>query len=143
MGDDDEAVVAKRQKLREQIKANLVAAAAAGIELEGKDIFSRLFSWRRLSQLLLCYGSNYRFSFIEAPLTIAMLCPNLYIQPYKGFLEYQYVVTQDFIFALTETGSEDDGATEMSEDDFFLAGSEDNADADDEWTDKTSRHVFI
>ena len=30
----------------------------------------------------------------------------------------------------------------MSEDDFFLAGSDDNADADDEWTDKTSRHIF-
>jgi hypothetical protein len=30
----------------------------------------------------------------------------------------------------------------MSEDDFFLVGSDDNADADDEWTDKTSRHAF-
>ena len=88
MADDDEDVVAKRKKLREQIKANLVAAAAAGIELEGKHMFSRLFSWRRLSQLLLRYGSNYRFSFIEASLTIAMLCPILYIQLYEGFLEY-------------------------------------------------------
>lgn len=52
------------------------------------------------------------------------------------------VIAEEFVFGLTETGSDDDGATEMSEDDFFLVGSDDNADADDEWTDKTSRHAF-
>ncbi|XLR53872.1 hypothetical protein S83_004544, partial [Arachis hypogaea] len=36
------------------------------------------------------------------------------------------------------TGSEDDGLLDLSEDDFFLAGSSsDEADADDEWTDKS------
>jgi hypothetical protein len=50
MGNDDEEVVSKRQKLREQIKANIVAAAAAGIDLEGKDSFQvclslSLYSW--------------------------------------------------------------------------------------------------
>lgn len=73
MGDDDENVIAQRNKLRDQIKANLAAAAASGVDLE-------------------------------------------------------------------ETGSEDDGAMDMSEDDFFLVGSSsDDADADDEWTDKSSR----
>lgn len=48
------------------------------------------------------------------------------------------------IFLLTETGSEDDGLLDLSEDDFFLSGSSsDEADADDEWTtDKSTRHVF-
>ncbi|XP_057426820.1 rRNA-processing protein EFG1 isoform X3 [Lotus japonicus] len=41
---------------------------------------------------------------------------------------------------LEETGSEDDGLLDLSEDDFFLAGSSsDEADADDEWTDKSTR----
>ncbi|XLS47799.1 hypothetical protein HN51_022157 [Arachis hypogaea] len=39
---------------------------------------------------------------------------------------------------MVETGSEDDGLLDLSEDDFFLAGSSsDEADADDEWTDKS------
>lgn len=72
-GGDDELVIAQRNKLRGQIKANLATAAASGVELE-------------------------------------------------------------------ETGSEDDGTLDMSEDEFFLAGSSsDDADADDEWTDKSSR----
>lgn len=41
---------------------------------------------------------------------------------------------------LEETGSEDDGHLDPSEDDFFLVGSSsDDADADDEWTDKSAR----
>lgn len=41
---------------------------------------------------------------------------------------------------LEETGSEDDGLLDVSEDDFFLAGSSsDEADADDEWTDRSAR----
>lgn len=72
-GGDDRIVVEQRNKLRGQIKANLAAAAAAGVEPE-------------------------------------------------------------------ETGSEDDGALDESEDEFFLAGSSsDDADADDEWTDMSSR----
>ncbi|KAL2994520.1 hypothetical protein AAZX31_10G169600 [Glycine max] len=43
---------------------------------------------------------------------------------------------------LEETGSEDDGLLDLSDDDFFLAGSSsDEADADDEWTDKSARSV--
>ncbi|XP_012569811.1 uncharacterized protein [Cicer arietinum] len=39
---------------------------------------------------------------------------------------------------LEETGSEDDGHLDLTDDDFFLAGSSsDEADADDEWTDKS------
>ncbi|KAI5061982.1 hypothetical protein GOP47_0022521 [Adiantum capillus-veneris] len=72
-GGDDQVIVDQRNKLRDQIKANLAAAAAAGVEPE-------------------------------------------------------------------ETGSEDDGAIDLSEDEFFLAGSSsDDADADDEWTDMSSR----
>ncbi|KAK4258071.1 hypothetical protein QN277_007575 [Acacia crassicarpa] len=41
---------------------------------------------------------------------------------------------------LEETGSEDDGLLDLSEDDFFLGGSSsDEAEADDEWTDKSTR----
>lgn len=69
-GSDDSDMVDRRNKLRKQIKANLVAAAASGKDLE-------------------------------------------------------------------ETGSEDDGLLEGSEDEFFL--SSDDADADDEWTDKSTR----
>ncbi|KAB1218078.1 hypothetical protein CJ030_MR3G014512 [Morella rubra] len=72
-GDENSDIVDRRNKLRKQIKANLVAAAASGKDLE-------------------------------------------------------------------ETGSEDDGLMDLSEDDFFLAGSSsDEADADDEWTDKSTR----
>ncbi|CAL1396495.1 unnamed protein product [Linum trigynum] len=72
-GGDDSEVLDKRNGLRKQIKANLIAAAANGKDLE-------------------------------------------------------------------ETGSEDDGLLDLSEDDFFLAGSSsDEADADDEWTDKSTR----
>ncbi|KAH7424647.1 hypothetical protein KP509_11G017500 [Ceratopteris richardii] len=70
---EDQASIDQRNKLRSQIKANLAAAAASGVEPE-------------------------------------------------------------------ETGSEDDGALDTSEDEFFLAGSSsDDADADDEWTDMSSR----
>ncbi|GER25486.1 rRNA-processing protein efg1 [Striga asiatica] len=73
MGGDDTDIVEKRNSLRKQIKANLVAAAASGKDLE-------------------------------------------------------------------ETGSEDDGLLDPSDDDFFLHGSSsDEADADDEWTDKSAR----
>ncbi|GKU85843.1 hypothetical protein SLEP1_g460 [Rubroshorea leprosula] len=69
----DSNMVDRRNRLRKQIKANLIAAAASGKDLE-------------------------------------------------------------------ETGSEDDGLLDMSEDDFFLSGSSsDEADADDEWTDKSAR----
>ncbi|KAJ7522335.1 hypothetical protein O6H91_18G007200 [Diphasiastrum complanatum] len=41
---------------------------------------------------------------------------------------------------LEETGSDDDEAMDLSESDFFMAGSSsDDADADDEWTDKSPR----
>lgn len=43
---------------------------------------------------------------------------------------------------MTETGSEDDGLLDLSEDDFFLAGSSsDEAEADDEWTDRSARYT--
>lgn len=43
---------------------------------------------------------------------------------------------------LAETASDDD-ALDVSEDDFFLSGSSsDEAEADDEWTDKSTRYVF-
>jgi hypothetical protein len=72
MGKDDPEVKLKRDQLRERIKHNLLAAAAAGHDLE-------------------------------------------------------------------ETGSDEEGM-DMSEDDFFMAGSSgDDADADDEWTDKSPR----
>ncbi|KAK1592664.1 hypothetical protein Q3G72_028448 [Acer saccharum] len=72
-GGDDSDMVDRRNKLRKQIKANLIAAAGSGKDLE-------------------------------------------------------------------ETGSEDDGLLDLSDDDFFLDGSSsDEADADDEWTDKSTR----
>ncbi|KAL5782749.1 hypothetical protein ACOSP7_007778 [Xanthoceras sorbifolium] len=72
-GGDDSDMVDRRNKLRKQIKANLIAAAGSGKDLE-------------------------------------------------------------------ETGSEDDGLLDLSDDDFFLTGSSsDEADADDEWTDKSTR----
>lgn len=72
-GGDDSDMVDRRNRLRKQIKANLIAAAASGKDLE-------------------------------------------------------------------ETGSEDDGLLDLSDDDFFLTGSSsDEADADDEWTDKSTR----
>lgn len=40
---------------------------------------------------------------------------------------------------LTETGSEDDGLLDLSDDDFFESGSSSD-DADDEWTDKSARY---
>ncbi|KAK6161469.1 hypothetical protein DH2020_004850 [Rehmannia glutinosa] len=73
IGGDETEIVEKRNSLRKQIKANLIAAAASGKDLE-------------------------------------------------------------------ETGSEDDGLLDQSDDDFFLHGSSsDEADADDEWTDKSAR----
>ncbi|KAL2922684.1 rRNA-processing protein efg1 [Bienertia sinuspersici] len=72
-GDDNRDLVDRRNGLRKQIKANLVAAAASGKDLE-------------------------------------------------------------------ETGSEDDGLADLSDDDFFLSGcSSDEADADDELTDISAR----
>ncbi|XP_027366206.1 rRNA-processing protein EFG1-like isoform X3 [Abrus precatorius] len=72
-GGDDSEIVDRRNGLRKQIEARLIAAAASGKDLE-------------------------------------------------------------------ETGSEDDGLLDLSDDDFFLAGSSsDEADADDEWTDKSTR----
>ncbi|XP_058105461.1 rRNA-processing protein EFG1-like [Magnolia sinica] len=73
MGGDSSEMVDRRNRLRKQIKDNIMAAAASGKDLE-------------------------------------------------------------------ETGSEDDGILDMSEDDFFMSGSSsDEADADDEWTDKSTR----
>jgi len=43
----------------------------------------------------------------------------------------------------TETASDDD-ALDMSDDDFFLSGSSsDEAEADDEWTDKSTRYAVL
>ncbi|MBA0856848.1 hypothetical protein Goshw_003872 [Gossypium schwendimanii] len=71
-GGDGLDLIDRRNRLRKQIKANLVAAAASGKDLE-------------------------------------------------------------------ETGSEDDGLLDLSDDDFFLTGSSsEEADADDEWTESTS-----
>lgn len=36
MGNEDQEVVTKRSELRERIRANLLAAAAAGLDLEGQ-----------------------------------------------------------------------------------------------------------
>ncbi|KAE8726170.1 hypothetical protein F3Y22_tig00007372pilonHSYRG00003 [Hibiscus syriacus] len=70
-GGDDSEIIDRRNRLRKQIKSNLVAAAASGRDLE-------------------------------------------------------------------ETGSEDDGLLDLSDDDFFLSGSSsEEADADDEWTEST------
>ncbi|MBA0712713.1 hypothetical protein Golax_011795 [Gossypium laxum] len=70
-GGDGSDLIDRRNRLRKQIKANLVAAAASGKDLE-------------------------------------------------------------------ETGSEDDGLLDLSDDDFFLTGSSsEEADADDEWTEST------
>ncbi|GAB2294603.1 hypothetical protein Dimus_028802, partial [Dionaea muscipula] len=70
-GGEDAETIDRRNRLRKQIKANIVAAAASGKDLE-------------------------------------------------------------------ETGSEDDGLLDLSDDDFFAAGtSSDEADADDELTDKS------
>jgi hypothetical protein len=45
-----------------------------------------------------------------------------------------------FCATVTETYSEDDGLLDLSDDDFFLPGSSsDEADADDELTDKSTR----
>jgi hypothetical protein len=41
MGKDDEELVKKRMELRERIKANLLAAAAAGLDLEGSSSLTR------------------------------------------------------------------------------------------------------
>ncbi|VVA89913.1 unnamed protein product [Arabis nemorensis] len=72
-GGDDLEVAERRSKLRKQIKANIIVAAASGKELE-------------------------------------------------------------------ETGSEDDGLLDLSDDDFFVNGSSsEEADADDEWTDKSTK----
>ncbi|KAL8128885.1 hypothetical protein V2J09_018040 [Rumex salicifolius] len=69
---EDADIVDSRNKLRKQIKANLVAAAASGKDLE-------------------------------------------------------------------ETGSEDDGLLDLTDDDFFAGSSSDEGDADDELTDKSAR----
>ncbi|XP_074590485.1 uncharacterized protein LOC141846363 [Curcuma longa] len=72
VGGDNPAIADKRNKLRQQVKSNLIAAAASGKDLE-------------------------------------------------------------------ETASDDD-ALDVSEDDFFLSGSStDEAEADDEWTDRSTR----
>ncbi|KAG4179578.1 hypothetical protein ERO13_A10G114500v2 [Gossypium hirsutum] len=76
-GGDDSDIVDRRNRLRKQIKANLIAAAASGKDME-------------------------------------------------------------------ETGSEDDGLLDLSDDDFFLTGtSSDEADADDEWTDKSTSQTCM
>ncbi|CAN7043149.1 unnamed protein product, partial [Brassica rapa subsp. trilocularis] len=74
-GAEDSEVIERRSKMRKQIKANIIVAAASGKELE-------------------------------------------------------------------ETGSEDDGLLELSDDDFFDKGSSsDEADADDELTDKSTKEA--
>ncbi|BAT94806.1 hypothetical protein VIGAN_08144600 [Vigna angularis var. angularis] len=64
----------------------------------------------------------------------------LYTFKYATFVFDQ--MSTRFRAAVAETGSEDDGLLDLSDDDFFLAGSSsDEADADDEWTDKSARSV--
>ena len=60
-----------------------------------------------------------------------------------GWTLYAHWTNGLFGLLLTETGSEDDGLLDLSEDDFFLTGSSsDEADADDEWTDKSTRYTI-
>ena len=64
---------------------------------------------------------------------------------FSGWVDFFCAHQTDGLFGLplTETGSEDDGLLDLSEDDFFLSGSSsDEADADDEWTDKSTRYTF-
>lgn len=50
------------------------------------------------------------------------------------------IMSTKFRATVAETGSEDDGLLDLSDDDFFVAGSSsDEADADDELTDKSAR----
>lgn len=55
------------------------------------------------------------------------------------FLVYYYLSCFSFI----ETGSDDDGNIDVSEDDFFMDGSSSDEDADDEWTDKSARYNVL
>ncbi|CAL5395368.1 unnamed protein product [Camellia sinensis] len=104
MGGDDTDIVDRRNRLRKQIKANIIAAAASGKDLE---------AWA------LEYSDHWLFSF------------SAIIANPKGVKSTQ---------GHGETGSEDDGLLDLSEDDFFLTGSSsDEADADDEWTDKSTK----
>lgn len=58
----------------------------------------------------------------------------------RGLIKANLAAAASSGVELEETGSEDDGALDVSEDEFFLAGSSsDDADADDEWTDMSSR----
>ncbi|KAG6766182.1 hypothetical protein POTOM_030251 [Populus tomentosa] len=110
-GGDDSDIVDRRNRLRKQIKANLVAAAASGKDLEGLKLNE------------------------QAPTNNAFHIT-------KGFVDYTPVHAVYLLIHshYSETGSEDDGLLDLSEDDFFLAGtSSDEADADDEWTDKSTR----
>nr|POF22596.1 rrna-processing protein efg1 [Quercus suber] len=117
-GGDGSDIVDSRNKLRKQIKANLVAAAASGKDLE--ETGSEDDGLLDLSEddFFLSGSSSDEADADD---------------------EWTDKSTRYLSLSL-KTGSEDDGLLDLSEDDFFLSGSSsDEADADDEWTDKSTR----
>ncbi|KAE9453070.1 hypothetical protein C3L33_15027, partial [Rhododendron williamsianum] len=101
MGGDETDMVDRRNRLRKQIKANIIAAAASGKDLEALDFPSA-------------------------------------VRPTSASISWK--IGGLFSLHAQRDRSEDDGLLDLSEDDFFLAGSSsDEAEADDEWTDRSAR----
>lgn len=71
-----------------------------------------------------------------------VLCTKLTLNTSVCYSWLLFICKIDVFVLVTETGSEDDGLLDPSEDDFFVNGSSsDEADADDEWTDKSARYL--
>ncbi|KAF3778071.1 rRNA-processing protein [Nymphaea thermarum] len=120
MGSDNPEIVEKRNRMRKLIKANLLAAAASGKDIEGCIHFltgycSYAYIWFTLSPLIVLLFITFYVCIFQSP----------------GI---------EKLHSCTETGSDEDGPLDVSEDDFFLSGSSsDEVEADDEWTDKSTR----
>lgn len=70
------------------------------------------------------------------------ICPHNLLLFGSTLSKYMFLPKPFLLICPTETGSEDDGLLDLSEDDFFLSGSSsDEANADDEWTDKSTRYL--
>ncbi|GAB4843288.1 hypothetical protein Ancab_013253, partial [Ancistrocladus abbreviatus] len=123
---EDAEIVDRIKRFWKLIKTNLIAAASGGKDLEGAFFpVDEIVLWSFPSMVLPCWGWCH-----------GLVDDLLKLNAFFGLNHPDF-----YVLNLSETGSEDDGHLDLSDDDFSLDGSSsDESDADDELTDKSTKY---
>ncbi|KAK6161413.1 hypothetical protein DH2020_004794 [Rehmannia glutinosa] len=135
----DDVKEAQEKKIRRLEKQQRVSAGQAE-EADIADQLSKLKEDLEYVRVKLLYNQIVYVYLTAAKIVINQLVSEIKLQFFPKTEKYVPLFIGASGKDLEETGSEDDGLLDQSDDDFFLHGSSsDEADADDEWTDKSAR----